>query len=175
LEETYQESRMTTSSPSFTGVRIANKADEDAIYSLLLMMHRENGLFSISDNKVRETMGRGTKQEGGIIGVVDGPEGIQATIGLTITQAWYSDDWFLNELWSFVHPAHRKDGHAPKLLNFSKWCSDNMFLPLLIEMVSNKRTEAKMRLIKRSVPYGGAFFIYNNGASEPQKASAVKS
>lgn len=165
---------MTTSSPSFTGVRIANSADEAGIFSLLLMMHRECGLFSISDHKVRETLRKGTKQEGGIIGVVDGPDGIQATVGLTIMQAWHSDDWFLNELWSFVHPTHRKDGHAPKLLNFSKWCSDNMLLPLLIEMVSNKRTEAKMRLIKRSMPYGGAFFIHNNGIAEPQKINAVK-
>ena len=145
----------------FEGVRIATEGDEADIYNLLMLQHRECGLFNFSDRKVRSVMQNGTRQNGGIVGVVDGANGVEATIGLTITQPWYSDDWHLSELWNFVHPAHRKDGHAAKLVNFSKWCSDNMTLPLFIMAIANKRTEAKMRLYNRMVPKTGTMFLYN--------------
>lgn len=147
---------------NFTGVRIATESDEPAIYNLLMLMHKEAGTFGFSDRKVRATMGQGTRQQGGIVGVVDGPNGVEATVGLVISQAWYSEDWHLNELWNFVHPSARKNGHASKLVDFSKWCSDNMTLPLIIGAVLNKRTEAKMRLLKRMIPVMGSLFLYNN-------------
>ena len=147
---------------NFAGVRIAAPNDEDDIYNLLMLQHRECGLFNFSDKKVRAVMQSGTRQNGGIVGVVDGENGIEATIGLSITQPWYSEDWHLSELWNFVHPAHRKEGHAAKLVNFSKWCSDNMTIPLFIMAIANKRTEAKVRLYKRMVPMTGTMFLYNN-------------
>lgn len=148
--------------PSFDGVRIATEVDEPEIYNLLMLQHRECGLFNFSDRKVRSVMQAGTRQQGGIVGVVNGPKGIEATIGLTITQPWYSDDWHLSELWNFVHPAYRKEGHGIKLVNFSKWCSDNMTIPLFILAIANKKTEAKVRMYKRMVPITGSMFLYNN-------------
>lgn len=145
---------------SFTGVRIATEEDQPQIYHLLMLLHRENGLFSFSDQKVRTRMSEGTSRQGGIIGVVDVGNGIEATVGLGICQTWYSDDWYLNELWNFVHPSHRKDGHAQKLINFSKWCAENMTLPLVMEVINNKRTEAKHRMYKRTVPMTGSVFMY---------------
>ena len=150
--------------PPFSGVRIATESDEPEIYNLLMLMHRECAPFSLSDRKVRAQIVSGTHKTGGIIGVVDGKNGIEATIGLSIGQDWYSEDWRLSELWNFVHPAHRKEGHAPKLVNFSKWCADTMMLPLLINAVENKKTEAKVRLYKRMVPIMGMLFMYNNSS-----------
>lgn len=147
---------------NFAGVRIAIESDEPDIYNLLMLQHRECGVFNFSDKKVRAVMQNGTHQSGGIVGVVDGEKGIEATIGLTIGQSWYSDDWHLSELWNFVHPSHRKDGHAAKLVGFSKWCADNLTIPLLIMAIANKRTEAKVRLYKRMVPMMGQMFLYNN-------------
>lgn len=151
---------------NFAGVRIAIEADEPDIYNLLMLQHRECGVFNFSDKKVRSVMQNGTRQMGGIVGVVDGEKGIEATIGLTISQPWYSDDWHLSELWNFVHPAHRKDGHAAKLVNFSKWCADNMTIPLFIMAIANKRTEAKVRLYKRMVPMMGQMFLYNSDSNK---------
>lgn len=151
---------------SFTGVRIATQADEPAIYELLIRMHGENGMFSMSEKKVRDTMYCGTRPNSdpnssrGVVGVVDGPKGLEATIGLVVSTVWYSDDWHINELWNFVHPDYRTAGHAPKLIKFSQWCATQMDLPLLIGVVSNKRTEAKVRLYKRLLPYTGAFFMW---------------
>ena len=147
---------------TFLGVRIANHDDESAIFNLLMLMHREAGQFSFNDRKVREMIRRGTSQQNAIIGVVDGKTGIEATIGLILDSPWYSADWHLAELFSFVHPSCRKESHAPKLVNFSKWCADNITLPLVINAVLNKRTEAKVRLYKRMVPIMGTMFLYNN-------------
>lgn len=151
---------------SFTGVRIANQTDEPAIYELLIRMHGENGVFSFCEKKVREGMMMATRPQKdnriGIIGVIDGPKGIEGTIGLVADQIWYTEDWHVSEMWNFVHPDYRTSGHAPRLIKFAQWCSDQMNLPLLIGVVSNKRTEAKVRLYKRLVPYMGAFFMYGS-------------
>ena len=149
---------------SFSGVRIANKSDENGIYELLTLQHRECGLFPLSSSKVRTQIAYYANKNNGLIGVIDGASGIEATVGLSLTQPWYSDDWHLSEMWNFVHPKHRSGTHAVNLINFSKWCADNMTIPLLIVAIENIRTEAKMRMYKRMVPKSGSLFLYKSVA-----------
>lgn len=146
--------------PAFDGVRIATQADEPAIYELLIRMHGESGMFAFNEKRVREHIEAGTRYKGGIAGVIEGPKGVEATIGIATGQVWYSDDWHISELWNFIHPDYRTSGHAPRLIKFAQWCSDQMQLPLLVGVVSNKRTEAKVRLYKRLLPQTGTFFMW---------------
>jgi len=39
-----------------------------------------------------------------------------------------------------------------------------MNLPLILGVVSNYRTEAKVKLYERQFPKAGAFFMYNNSS-----------
>ncbi|TIR79710.1 MAG: hypothetical protein E5X19_31750, partial [Mesorhizobium sp.] len=55
-------------------VRLAVPADEDKIISMIRLLHDENGLFPLSERKVREYMQRFFRKEGALIGVV-GPVG----------------------------------------------------------------------------------------------------
>jgi hypothetical protein len=146
----------------FAGVQMAQPSDEQPIYDLLLMLHAENGLVPMSEPKVRTAIQQATAKQGGIIGVVHGPHHIEALTGLFMEQFWYSESWLLMERWNFVHPDHRRTTHAKRLIEFDKWCSDQIGIPLLTGVITNERTEAKVRLYRRQLPYVGGFFLHMN-------------
>jgi hypothetical protein len=77
---------------------------------------------------------------------------------------WYSDHEVLEEKAIFIHPDYRsaKGGRARRLCEFSKNTADSLGIPLIIGVLSNNRTEAKVRLYKRQFGEpSGAFFLYN--------------
>lgn len=146
----------------FDGVRIAGPQDEAALLSVLTLLHQENGLSPMSTEKVIRMIKHATGQQGGIIGVIDGEHGIEATIGMTISQWWYTDEYHLEEIWNFVHPDYRRTTHAKRLLEFAKWTSERLNLRLLCGVLSVKRLEGKMRLLQRQLPQIGALFMSGN-------------
>ena len=91
-------------------------------------------------------------------------QGLEGMICLVPDQLWYSSDWFLNEVFNFVHPDFRRSTRAKGLIAFAKNISDEMNLPLILGVVSNYRTEAKVKLYERQFPKAGAFFMYNNSS-----------
>ncbi len=143
---------------TFSGVRLATQADEGPIFDLLVMLYEENALFQMASAKVRATIEHATRGKGGLIGLIDGKTGPEGSVGMAIEQFWYSDQSVLVEHWNFVHPKHRKTTHAKRLIEFAKWCSDRLELPLVMGIMSSVRTEAKVRLYRRQMPLLGAFF-----------------
>lgn len=146
---------------SHSAVRLATPKDADAIFELCKMLHAENGLFPMDDDLVHETMQKGIEKQGGILGVI-GPEGgpLEGIIYMLISNFWYSRKPHLEELFNFVHPDHRKSDHAKALIEFAKKCA-NDDIRLVIGVVSNTRTEAKVRLYERRLGKpAGAFFVY---------------
>jgi hypothetical protein len=147
-------------------VRIANAGDEEEIMALCRDLHNENGLFKMDDNKVRGMLRRAFNREGGILGAIGAPGAIEALIYILIGEFWYSTQPHLEELFTYVAPQYRKSKNATDLLRFSKWCVETTGLPLVIGVLSNKRTEGKVRLYERqfSKPAGN-FFFYEKKAS----------
>jgi hypothetical protein len=143
-------------------VRIARSEDEDKVYELFKVMHEENDIFSWDDEKSRNFINQATSRRYGVIGVIENENGIEAMICLRPDQVWYSSDWFLNEVFNFVHPDYRRSTRAKNLIAFAKNISDEMQLPLILGEVLNPRTEAKVKLYERQFPKAGAFFMYNN-------------
>lgn len=153
-------------------VRIATKKDEQNIFDLLCRLWDENALFSMSPEKVLDAIRHGTRHEGGIIGIIDDKNGNPiASVGLGISQYWYSQEYFLEEKWIFVSPEHRKSDHAKNLIDFAKWCSENMNLILNMGIISTHRTEAKIILYKKRMTQVGAFFMHGipNGSGPAAK------
>lgn len=152
-------------------VRPIQAKDEEALMELAIVNNRENGVAPLSETKMRNMIRKGINHDGCIIGVIDGAEGLAGSIGMLITQWWYSDSWHLEEIWNFVHPDYRKQKEtngvscANKLLHFAKWSSEQMQMPLLIGVIATERMEAKVRLYQRQFPPVGALFYYEqNGA-----------
>lgn len=148
----------------FPGVSFARPQDEDEVYAMLLEMHKENGLFSVDENKVREVIKGSTQQregEFGFIGVIR-DDHVEASVGLNITQWWYSSEWCLQERWCYVRIDYRRKNHARRLVDFAKWCADKMSLPLAMSVLSTTRTEAKERLFRRKMTHVGGIFMHRS-------------
>jgi hypothetical protein len=82
---------------------------------------------------------------------------------LSVASYWYSDAHFLEEKCVFVHPnfRHAKESRVQKLLEFAKKCATDLNLPLMIGVLSNTRTSAKVSLYERHFGQpAGAFFLW---------------
>jgi len=145
-------------------VRIASPEDEAAVFDLFVLMHEENGIFDLDEKKTENFIKMATDRRHGVIGVIEGEDGLEGMICLIPDQLWYSTKWFLNEVFNFVHPDHRRSTRAKALISFAKKISDDMEIPLILGVVSNYRTEAKVKLYERQFPKAGAFFIHNASA-----------
>ena len=139
-------------------VRKAVLADKAQIMQMCEENHRDNGQFSLSPAKVDAMIDKAFNGGGAIIGVV-GKDQIEGMLVLLIAQFWYTDDWCLEEIQNYVRPQFRKSTHAKDMINFGQRCSDELGIPLVIGVVSNERTRAKMELYRRQLgePCGGYF------------------
>lgn len=150
-------------------VRLGTPQDEEALMDLASRAWRENGVMDMNPEKMLGMIRPALYLWQGLVGVIGVPgQKIEAAILLRISQMWYSDSWILEEKAIFVDPEFRKasrsnqdQSHARKLVDFSKEVADSLSIPLLIGVLSNHRTEAKIRLYERhfGAP-AGAFFLY---------------
>ena len=143
-------------------VRFATRADEADLLKMCHELHEENGLFDMDEEAVKGTLDHAFDRKGGLIGVIDGPSGIEASCYLLITSIWYTKENHLEEMWNFVRPQFRQSNprHVDTLLSWAHYCQERMGLPLMIGVLSNHRTEAKVRLYRRRLGMPvGAFFV----------------
>ena len=156
-------------SPSI--VRKASPEDHQEIWRLFLMCHNENGLFRLAPAKVEFFVQRALNPQmihpadtgpRGQIVVIGPPGKLEAICFVIIGQFWYSDDHHLEELLVYVDSEYRASGHAKALIEWMKKTADGLGIKVLSGIMSNTRTEAKVRLYKRQMPCIGAFFLYPN-------------
>lgn len=157
-------------------VRIATRADEDALIEHCRLHHDENGVYGVprevfpfSPDDARRMIARAWDREGGLIGVIGPRDALEASIFLIVSKLWHTsnDHMHIEEFYTFVHPDFRKTKHVKALGDFAKACADELGLPLIGGLVANNQTESKLRLYQRM--YGnpvGAFFIYH-GIRDP--------
>lgn len=145
-------------------VRVAGPADEEELLDLAQNLHLENAVYPISKPKVlselRASLGStdGRQQEG-IIGVV-GDGRIEGAAWLVYCQEWYTDAFCLAERFIHVLPEYRRSTHAKDLIAWAKRISERT-APLHIGILSNDRTEAKVRLYcKHLGKPAGAYWLY---------------
>lgn len=154
-------------------VRTATPEDEEAVMNLI-RLNTEAGLFPINEEKVRALVKPSLYLHRGIIGVIGPRTRLEGLVILRLSEHWYSDEVFLEEMCFYVHPDYRsaKGGRGRKLMEFSKKTSEKMGIPLIIGILSNSRMTAKVRLYKRQ--FGdpvGEMFIYGikqNGTAQQE-------
>ncbi|HLY88319.1 MAG TPA: hypothetical protein VKQ27_04985 [Acetobacteraceae bacterium] len=148
-------------------VRKARPSDRDTILKICVQNHEENGQFSLDAKKVEAMVDRAFSNQGAVIGVV-GRDRIEGIIMMLIAQFWYTQDWCLEEIMNFVLPDYRRTTHAKDMITFAKRCSEEIGIPLVIGVVSNERTKAKIELYRRQLgdPVGG-YFIHRPGLASP--------
>lgn len=152
--------------PRPENVRIAGRADEAQILRLMRAAFEEQPIFPLDEQKMLLEIRQATDRQGGVIGVLDGPNGLEGYLFAVISQYWYSSDsWHLSELSNFVDPKVRagRPGHARSLIEFAKWFAEQMGIPLVMGILSTQRLEAKIRLYRRQIVPCGAIFVHNTG------------
>jgi GNAT superfamily N-acetyltransferase len=146
-------------------VRIGTPEDVHDVMELALSACDENGFVDPNPQKLLGEIWPALNLDRGMVGIIgeDGKKP-EAAVLLRIGTMWYSDADVLEERAIFVHPEYRsaKGGRARRLCEFSKQVADKLGIPLIIGVLSNHRTEAKVRLYERQFGKpSGAFFLYN--------------
>jgi GNAT superfamily N-acetyltransferase len=147
------------------GVRVGTPEDIDELMKLAMSACDENGFVEPNPQKLLSELWHGLVLADGIVGVIGGVgEKLEGAVLLRISEMWYSDSRILEEKAIFIHPDYRsaKGGRARRLVEFAKRCAGELDIPLLIGVLSNDRTEAKVRMYERQFGKAtGAFFLYN--------------
>jgi hypothetical protein len=153
-------------------VRLGTPADEEAMLELALRAWEENGIKDVNPEKMLAMIRPALYLWQGLVGIIGKPgEKIEGAVLLRLSQMWYSDSWMLEEKAIFVDPEFRRSQggrrsatklHASTLCDFSKKVADDLNIPLIIGVLSNHRTESKIKLYERHFGSpAGAFFLYN--------------
>jgi hypothetical protein len=146
---------------SLPKVRLASPDELEEVIQLGRELHAENGLMNLDETLIRQAAEGAVLHGQGIAGVI-GKNPIQAMIYLGLRQFWYSREMHLEEMLNFVRPEFRKSRNAVSLIEFAKAASIQIGVPLLIGVVSNEKTEQKIRLYTRRLgrPAGG-YWLFN--------------
>ncbi len=154
----------TTTQPTakrFPRVRVAVPEDFAGIMTLCRQLYAENGAVNVDWPSVENTVMDGVNGHQSCLGVIGKPEQLEGMIYLRISRMWYSSDIILEELFNFVGAEFRRSHNAKALLEFAKTNADRLEVPLLIGVISNAKTAAKIRLYSRYLGApAGAFFLY---------------
>jgi hypothetical protein len=157
-------------------VRIATLADRDAMIDFLRVAHSENGVAPLSEAKMLRALDRGLARDLSVIGIIATPNRVMASIGLYCHEWWYSERVFWEDFWNFVRPDHRKSTYANDLLDFSKMIAVSLEMDLLIGVLSEERTEAKVHMYQRKFgkPKGAAFLYRGSEIAAVSATNAAK-
>lgn len=151
-------------------IRIGKPEDMDACMQLAMAACDENGFMTPDFGKIAAEMWCALHGDHGLVGLIGKPGGLpEGAVLLRIGAVWYSSAQTLEEKSVFIDPKFRsaKGARARKLCDFSKKAADMLQLPLLIGVLSNSRTEAKVRMYKRQFGEpSGAFFLYGAKTGE---------
>lgn len=156
---------MDQTAPSDLVVRVGTPEDVHDVMELALMGSKENGFVNPNPTKMLDDVYNALSRNHGIMGLIGPPgEKPQGAVLLRIVTTWYSDELIIEERAIFIHPDYRsaKGGRASRMCEFSKKVSERMQLPLMIGVLSNQRTEAKVRLYRRHFGEpAGAYWLFN--------------
>jgi hypothetical protein len=155
--------------PQPRNVRAASQKDEVAVMELLLGNLREyaDQVAPIDPDRVALHVQKATRRDGGLCGVIDGPDGKPVAVCLLVpVQWWWSQQWYLMEVVNYVHPDHRRSHHIDDLLSFQRWAVDawtgsfGYRVYLLCGVLGAWRVFEKIALYRRRFRQAGSCFIY---------------
>jgi N-acetylglutamate synthase-like GNAT family acetyltransferase len=145
-------------------IRLATAADMDEVMKLAVTCCEENGFVNASADLLAKEIYPALCQDHGLFPVIGEPGGaIEGGALLRIGAMWYSHASVVEERAIVIYPKFRsaKGGRARRLCEYSKHVADTLGIPLLIGVLSNTRTEGKVRMYKRIFGEpAGAFFLY---------------
>lgn len=150
------------STPNPQDVRRADSDDLAALIESAYLLLLESALQPVSQEKVIALVTRCIERDGAIAGILSGPAGIEASIGLVIDEFAYSSEQHLSVAWMGVHSAFRKSTHASKLIEFAIWAQGILRVPLFADLSTLDSEVGRLHLYLRTMPQIGARFSWGS-------------
>ncbi len=146
-------------------VRVGKPEDLDAVMRIARLAAAEGALLDYEEGVALQTIYESLNLHNGIMGVIEGDNGeLEGTILMRVGPPWCGRTQYIEERSIFVHPDFRnaKGGRARRLIEFAKWTAKRLDMKLMIGVLSNERTAAKVRLYERVFGKpAGAFWLFN--------------
>lgn len=141
-------------------IRIADASDRSSVIDLCCRLHAENGVHPLALPKVARLVDRGLARDKAVLPVIGDRDDLRAMMLLILDEVYYSDDYWLAEIWNYVRPDSRRSAYGRQLLRFAMECADRSGLELMVSIVSNDRLDAKLRMYERFLGAAGGVFVY---------------
>ncbi len=146
------------------GVRLIQPGDENRVFDLCYTAHADNGWGLMDEETVKDTLRKAFYPSGVAIAIIDGPERVEAVIGLQLIKPWYGTtedvNWYWSDLLCYVHPLHRRSRHAAKLLQFARWWAQHRHPAVLGILPKDGDLERKEKLFGRYGKRIGSIFLF---------------
>ena len=163
------------------GVRRATEEDIDELYLMVPQLLAETTLLPVSEVKIEKLIEKCAMREGGAIaGIIDGPDGIDASIGLDVVESDISDHKYVRAIWLGLHPNLRaappaqndpRSNHGRRLFAFARWYHNQLEQkaghPILMEfsVATIAGLGPKLGSYERHLPSVGALFALGSGGA----------
>ena len=139
-------------------ISLATPENLEEVCDLLRVMHAENGVGRVNEDKARGVITKRI-QEGGCI-VARSHGRLVGTVAIYKDMWWYSDELAFFDQWFFVHPEHRSEGHAVRRLAALKQACRNTGVPLVLHVGTTVDALSKLKFFKKHLtPFGGSFIF----------------
>ncbi len=135
-------------------------ATDDDLMTVLMLVHKMGADYPIpiDDSKVLSRV-QDTIKQGLVLLVLKDME-VVATTGLIATDWWFSQDMFLRDVFTVIHPKHRSLSVFKALMEAVKELSDKMGLPVVMGVMTPTDTKRKIALYERYMDCWGATFTH---------------
>jgi hypothetical protein len=162
-------------------VRRATEEDIDGLYLMVPQLLSETTLLPVSTQKIEKLIEKcALCEKGAIAGIIDGPDGIDASIGLDVIESDISDHRYVRAIWLGLHPSLRNDPaphgdprstYGRKLFDFARWyhakLEQDAGYPVLMrfEVATKSDLGPKLGFYERNATPVGATFAYMSGGA----------
>lgn len=155
-------------------VRAAGVADEVSLVDLVRLDVLENAshIAPIDEKRIWQFIQRATRDRIATIGVIGAPGHVEGMVYLIPAQWVWSQEWFIEERLTVVHPDHRKSRHAGDLLLFARWSADftasqsGLRVRLVGTVAATRRGLAKQAIFGRYLNRIGGIYAYPDPTRE---------
>ncbi|QCG94968.1 GNAT family N-acetyltransferase [Azospirillum sp. TSA2s] len=139
-------------------IRDATDVDLPALIGLLRVMHAEVGIGRLDEPKAVGMISHVLTSGAVFVAELDGA--IVGSVGLTADSWWYSQDRFLTDVWTFVHPDARKTRAAALLIGEARAMAKRLGAPLVLGLFNRVEIDRKAQFYQRLglEPVGVWFF-----------------
>lgn len=138
-------------------IRPATEGDIPALKRLLKEMHAEVGIGKFDEERFSNTIQSVCTNSIAIVAEIDGE--LVGSIGISVDKWWYSNDSFLADVWTFVHPSARNTRAAALMISEARAMAKRLNAPLVLGIFNRVEIERKAKFYARQglTPMGAWF------------------